>query len=202
MAINAIYSATAFEFKTSRELIFGVLEASYGLGFTLGPLVGQVIYAHYGFARCFLILSWILIFPMILILFMKFEKESSENLTRDGPSHREELTYKRLLGVKRNQVTLAVIVSCIICMMFYGPLLSNQLASMNIAINKIGKNSAIRHPLGYFFLFGTLSYVVFGPIVGILSKRYEEKRYLTFAALLITALGLMFFGPSELLKMP
>ena len=73
---------------------------------------------------------------------------------------------------------------------------------MNIAINKIGKYSGIRHLLGYFFLFGTLSYVVFGPIVGILSKRYEEKRYLTFAALLITALGLMFFGPSELLQMP
>ena len=99
MAINAIYSATAFEFKSSRELIFGVLEASYGLGFTLGPLIGQVIYAHYGFARCFLILSSVLICPMILIFFMKFEKESSDNQNKDGPSHREELTYKRLLGV-------------------------------------------------------------------------------------------------------
>jgi MFS family permease len=139
MAINAIYSATAFEFKSSRELIFGVLEASYGLGFTLGPLLGQVIYAHYGFARCFLILSSVLICPMILIFFMKFEKENVGSTPKDSLSHGEELTYKRLLGVKRNQVTLGVIVSCIICMMFYGPLLSNQLASMNIAINKIGK---------------------------------------------------------------
>jgi hypothetical protein len=38
--------------------------------------------------------------------------------------------------------------------------------------------------------------------VGIFSKHFDEKRYLTFAALLTTALALMFFGPSELLQIP
>ena len=140
MAINAIYSAAAFEFRSSRDLIFGVLEASYGLGFTLGPLLGQVIYAQYGFAKCFLIISSILVFPMILIFFMTFEKERMDNLSRDR-SHIEDLTYRRLFGVKRNQVSVGVLVACIICMIFYEPLLSNQLASMDVAINKIGKRS-------------------------------------------------------------
>lgn len=56
--------------------------------------------------------------------------------------------------------------------------------------------------LGYFFLFGTLSYVVFGPLVGIFSKNLDEKRYLTFGALVTTAFALFFFGPSELFMLP
>jgi len=83
MAINAsndsmpiltliVYSAAAFEFRDQRDLIFGVLEASYGLGFTLGPLIGQILYANYGFAKCFLIISSILLGPMGLIYFMSF----------------------------------------------------------------------------------------------------------------------------------
>ena len=100
MAINAIYSAAAFEFREQRDLIFGVLEASYGLGFTLGPLIGQVVYSHYGFAKCFLIISSILLFPMILIMFMTFDKERLDNLSRDK-SHVEELTYKKLLSCQR-----------------------------------------------------------------------------------------------------
>jgi predicted PurR-regulated permease PerM len=56
--------------------------------------------------------------------------------------------------------------------------------------------------IGYFFLFGTLSYVLFGPLVGIFSKHLEEKRVLTFAALLTTALALFFFGPSKFFHLP
>ena len=37
---HKVYSAAAFEFRDMRDLIFGVLEASYGIGFTLGPLIG------------------------------------------------------------------------------------------------------------------------------------------------------------------
>jgi MFS family permease len=63
---------------------------------------------------------------------------------------------------------------------------------MDIQLNKIG----------YFFLFGTLSYVVFGPLVGAFSNRVPEKRYLILAAFVTTTLALAFFGPSELLMFP
>jgi MFS family permease len=46
---NVVYSAVAFEFQEIREVIFGVLEAAYGLGFAAGPLIGQVLYSLYGF---------------------------------------------------------------------------------------------------------------------------------------------------------
>lgn len=49
IAINSIYSAVAFEYQEIREVIFGVLEAAYGLGFAAGPLIGQVLYSLYGF---------------------------------------------------------------------------------------------------------------------------------------------------------
>jgi len=36
---------------------------------------------------------------------------------------------------------LAMIFGCIVCMIFYEPLLSNQLISMNVSIDKIGKET-------------------------------------------------------------
>jgi MFS family permease len=77
-----------------RDLIFGVLEASYGIGFTLGPLIGQLLYAKYGFKYCFLILSGILTLPMPLIYFMSFAKEEQLNISREKSKIiEEEITY-------------------------------------------------------------------------------------------------------------
>jgi MFS family permease len=88
MAINAIYSAATFEFQDMRDLIFGVLEASYGIGFKLGPLIGQLLYAKYGLRDCFLILSCILTLPMPLIYFMTFAKEEQLNMSREIKDYR------------------------------------------------------------------------------------------------------------------
>ena len=93
--IPKVYSAAAFEFKDMRDLIFGVLEASYGIGFTLGPLIGQLLYAKYGFRDCFLILSGILTLPMPLIYFMSFAKEEQLNMSREKSKIiEEEITYR------------------------------------------------------------------------------------------------------------
>jgi len=58
-------------------MIFGVLEAAYGLGFAAGPLIGQVLYSQYGFQECFVVLAYILVVPMILIWFLKFTRKES-----------------------------------------------------------------------------------------------------------------------------
>lgn len=124
-----------------RDLIFGVLEASYGLGFTLGPLIGQLLYAKYGFRYCFLILSGILTLPMPLIYFMSFAKEEQLNMSREKSKIiEEEITYRQMIyGNKLTLIHLLMIFGCIVCMIFYEPLLSNQLISMNVSINNIGK---------------------------------------------------------------
>lgn len=136
-----VYSAAAFEFQDMRDLIFGVLEASYGIGFTLGPLIGQLLYAKYGFRYCFLILSGILTLPMPLIYFMSFAKEEQLNMSREKSKIiEEEITYGQMIfGNKRTVIHLTMIFGCIVCMIFYEPLLSNQLISMNVSINNIGK---------------------------------------------------------------
>ena len=78
-----VYSASAFEFPEKRDFIFGLLEASYGVGFTLGPIIGQVLYSQYGFKSCFIILSCVLVLPMGLIWLMEFKKEEFVNMSRD-----------------------------------------------------------------------------------------------------------------------
>ena len=47
-----------------------------------------------------------------------------------------------------------------------------------------------------------MSYVFFGPIVGAICKKIDEKRYITLSALLSTSLALFFFGPSLLFGLP
>ncbi len=51
-------------------------------------------------------------------------------------------------------------------------------------------------------VFGTLSYVFFGPIVGAICKKIDEKRYITLSALFTTSLALLFFGPSVIFDLP
>lgn len=123
---------------------------------------------------------------------MEFQKEDFTNKSRDKSVLGYDLTYRELLLNKRTLWSLGSMYLCIVCMIFYEPLLTNQLTSMDIGLNKIG----------YFFLFGTLSYVVFGPLVGAFSNKVPEKRYLMLASFATTSLALLFFGPSELFLLP
>jgi len=141
-----------------------------------------------------MLISAILLIPMSLIPFMHFTKEEFSNLSRDK-SLTEDLSYTKLLLNRRTLTTLFSMYACIVCMIFYEPLLTNQLTSMDVNVSKIGKICYLEIS-GYFFLFGTLSYVVFGPLVGVYSKGMPEKRYLAFWALVTTAVALLFFGPS------
>jgi Na+/melibiose symporter-like transporter len=106
-------------------MIFGLLEASYGVGFTLGPLIGQVLYAEYGFKTCFMMVSGILLIPMCFIWTMEFQKEDFANKSKDRSMLGLDLTYRELLMNKRTLWTLSTMYLCIVCMIFYEPLLTN-----------------------------------------------------------------------------
>ena len=56
--------------------------------------------------------------------------------------------------------------------------------------------------VGYFMVFGTLSFAFCGPIVGAICKKIDEKRYVTLSALFTTSLALFFFGPSLIFNLP
>ena len=94
------------------------------MGFTLGPLVGQVLYSTYGFKICFMLVSAILLIPMALIPFMQFSKEEFSNLSRDK-SLNEDFGYSKILWNRRTLTTLFSMYVCIVCMIFYEPLLTN-----------------------------------------------------------------------------
>lgn len=73
---------------------------------------------------------------------------------------------------------------------------------MKIEIRKIGKIIDNLILTGYFFCFGTLSYCVFGPLCGWISKNVKEKRYVTMGAILASVASLFFLGPSDLFFLP
>lgn len=71
-----------------------------------------------------MLISAILLIPMSLIPFMQFTKEEFSNLSRDK-SITEDLSYTKLLWNKRTLTTLLSMYACIVCMIFYEPLLTN-----------------------------------------------------------------------------
>jgi ABC-type microcin C transport system permease subunit YejB len=75
---------------------------------------------------------------MGLIYLMEFSKEDYVNMSRDR-SLNEEVTYWKLLNNSRTLTTISTLYACIVCMVFYEPLLTNQLSSMNVELNKVGK---------------------------------------------------------------
>lgn len=38
--MHIVFSSVAYEFPEHRDLVFGILEAAFGVGFTFGPLIG------------------------------------------------------------------------------------------------------------------------------------------------------------------
>lgn len=103
-----------------------------------------------------------------------------------------DLSYFGLLKNYRTMVAILSVFMCIICMMFFEPLLTNHLISLDVEVYQIG----------FFFCCGTLSYCVFGPLVGYFARFVQEKRYLTQFALIITTISLACFGPSAILGFP
>ena len=97
-----------------------------------------------------------------------------------------DLSYSGLIMNYRALVALVSVFMCIVCMMFFEPLLTNHLISLDVEVYQIG----------FFFCCGTLSYCVFGPLVGYFARFVHEKRFLTQFALLTTTFSLACFGPS------
>ena len=83
-ALVAVFSLAAHEFPDHRDLVFGILEAAYGVGFTLGPLIGEILYAEVGFRDCFFYVSLILLPPILLIPFLKIEKEPINEVVKES----------------------------------------------------------------------------------------------------------------------
>lgn len=64
---------------------------------------------------------------MTLIIFMSFTKEEQLNMSREKSKiMEEEVTYGQMIFQnKRNMIHLSMMFGCIVCMIFYEPLLSN-----------------------------------------------------------------------------
>ena len=65
---------------------------------------------------------------MVLIVFMRFSKEDHVNKSREKSKIIEDedaLTYTKIMSSKRTFTNMVMLFSCIVCMIFYEPLLSN-----------------------------------------------------------------------------
>ena len=101
------------------------MEAAYGVGFTLGPLLGEILYDEVGFRDCFFYVSLLLLWPILLIAFLKFEKEDITEVHAVEEEFKKDLTYIKLICNKRTGIALFTLYCCIVCMIFFEPLLTN-----------------------------------------------------------------------------
>ena len=62
-------SLIAVEFYAEREMYYGWVESSIGVGLMMGPVIGQVLYNLFGYENTFYMTAGILTIPLVLQVF-------------------------------------------------------------------------------------------------------------------------------------
>ncbi|KAG1673400.1 MFS-type transporter SLC18B1 [Nymphon striatum] len=171
----------------------GLNAAAYGLGVSIGPFIGGVLYDLGGFCAPFFVMSGIigLLFISMFVSFpkldFKFEKGNSEELLEDDHHFLSMYFTKELYD------PLACIISMHMSLGYFDMALGNH------AMNTFGFTPTLA---GTMFIGYQVVYVISCPIVGrIVDKTHTEKKCMMIGNLILMVVCIL-IGPAPFLHIP
>jgi MFS family permease len=180
--VTAALVICAQSFPGQLSFIVGIMETFVGLGYTIGPFFGGVLYELGGFKLPFVVLGLILVFATfagcILIREHK-EPEDEEN----GP--------KRMRDILKIPVIWIMIFAVILCatsFTFVDPTLSDHLSEFHLSTTVVGL---------LFLVVGGL-YSITAPIWGILIDRWHCCNTLLIFGASLTMISMLLIGPTPI----
>lgn len=104
----------------------------------------------------------------------------------------KKITFGTILKNKRAMIGAISAIFAMVFMLFMGPIMADYLTvEMGVRESNVG----------YFIALPCLVYSIACAVVGLFTK-YVPRVYLTELAFLITFVGMLMFGPSEILNFP
>ncbi|CAB3400411.1 unnamed protein product [Caenorhabditis bovis] len=169
------------QFPKNVAFVLALMETFAGLGYSVGPMIGGILYDMGGFMVPFLILGLVLIVnTMCGAMLIKYKSETI--IEDDGKG------ILAMLKIRDIWLSLFAVFCCAVSLSYLDPALPPHLETFKLSTTQIGF---------MFFLSGG-SYAVSSPLLGPLVDHYNHGTLLTLVGAIFTAIGLLLIGPSPL----
>jgi MFS family permease len=196
----SVYSLISLEFPNENEKYLGYVEMAVGIGTTVGPFMGSIIFSICGYLGTFAFFSVVLClstFYLNLALPSRLNENKQTIVSESELSPVIELkdgtiTYATFFKHKEIMMFLFACWISSILFYYYGNILSVQLT------HGMGLNEKY---IGIYFCLSSIGYALASPLSAMLTKTFS-RRYLIMASFTIVGIGSLLVGPSRLLGLP
>ncbi|XP_059049174.1 MFS-type transporter SLC18B1-like [Achroia grisella] len=175
---TASYVFVVNEFPDSIGSVLGILETFVGLGMSVGPAIGGLLYSIGGFSLPFYSLGIVMVFTVPINYFLLTDCEEVIYGSKTA-------SILRLFKIPSIIITGLVIVVMSNTWAFLDPTLEPHLRQFNLSTKQIGL---------IFLLFSSL-YGIFSPIWGWVADRVHSHWCMMVWGLFLSTIGLLLLGP-------
>ncbi|XP_025834587.1 MFS-type transporter SLC18B1 isoform X2 [Agrilus planipennis] len=175
------YVAVVNIFPYNAGAVRGILETFVGLGLSVGPAIGGVLFAAGGFGLPFYVVGsfTIAMVPLNLCLLSTSKEYSNEE---------KEVSFRNTLKIPSVLITCFIIIVVAITWSFLEPTLEPHLRKFSLSPENVG----------LVFLLTSAMYGISSPFFGWITDSFNCYWYLMPTGLLFSGISLLFLGPSPM----
>ena len=197
--LSTAYSIVTLEFQENSDKYIGWMEAASGVGLTLGPTVGSVVFDWTNYQFAFLIYGVILLIGSVVIAYALPDRVDSSAKPEPQAHHSQpvrgsQASYSMFIRSVRCLFTLigCMIVQVLLCFLD------------SIVAKHISKTYGVSDRLiGYVFVIPCIVYTLGCPAMSWAFGNLKfDRRLLISVSFFVLAVSLTLTGPSELLHYP
>lgn len=188
VSMGASYGIAAIYFPKQISTVIAILELCNGLGLTLGPPLGGLMYQFGGFQFPFWFVGGV-VFCLFVVAFFLFPQPTKTQEVKK----KEALPMLPLFTIPKYVLIVMLLMSVSLSLGFLGP-------SIEPHFKPLGLNPI---QLGFLLFIAPFLYAITSPIIGVISDRKPNLRKIILAVSgLICAGSTSFLGPVPFYNLP
>uniref|UniRef100_A0A914X3P0 Major facilitator superfamily (MFS) profile domain-containing protein n=1 Tax=Plectus sambesii TaxID=2011161 RepID=A0A914X3P0_9BILA len=180
--LTASFAICARTFPGRIATVVGILETFTGLGFTVGPAIGGLLYELGGYQVPFSVLGSLLLIAALLSYFLLDPSIEDDNMD-------DSKGVLALLKIPMIVLMMAAVMTCAMTLTFVDPTLAAHLNSFNLSTVVVG----------LMFLWGAGVYTITAPFWGYFIDRFKHTPlFLMLIGALLSFVAMIFIGPTPI----
>uniref|UniRef100_A0A0N4ZR46 MFS domain-containing protein n=1 Tax=Parastrongyloides trichosuri TaxID=131310 RepID=A0A0N4ZR46_PARTI len=181
--LTSTFACVSRTFPHQTSTILGFIETFVGLGYTLGPFFGGVLYDAGGYLLPFLVLGIFLL--LCSIISVQFIKINNENIK----SYHDLSNYIKLAKIKDVWIVMGSAIFTGMVFQYHDVTLPEVLKEFDLSSTQIGA----------FFLIMGVPYALLTPLYGFILDKYGGASYFIITGSLLSTIAFYLLGPAPFL---
>ncbi|KAI1305248.1 MFS-type transporter SLC18B1 [Halotydeus destructor] len=162
-------------------------ETMTGLGVSVGPALGGVLFTLGGFGLPFYFVGSLVLLVMPVIWFMLDSPEFGPTAARE-PQSASSLSKWTVIRIPIVVITMITLTTCTLSMTFLDPTFEPHVRVFDLTPSQVG----------LVFFFGSLVYGVVSPISGYIADKAKHNYFQLIIGQLIVGVAYLFMGPNSI----